>query len=118
MGPRWLLPFGRLMPPVLVLFLLLVLAAGMAAAAEPGQPQQQQQRDEAEAAAITHAWPTVYKVGNAQRGHPGLSLRGEHFTVYSRAMFTKYGEVYNARQAPIPLPSEIVERFRGKVIGA
>ena len=63
----------------------------------------------------THAWPHSYRVGNAHRGHPGMELRGESFTVYSRPMATKYAEVYNARQAPIPLPPEIVERFRDQV---
>lgn len=61
----------------------------------------------------------TYRVGNAlHRGHPGMALRGESFTVYSRPMRTKYAEVYNARQAPIPLPPEIVDRFRDRVIGA
>lgn len=66
----------------------------------------------------THAWPASYRVGNAHRGHAGMALRGESFTVYSRPMRTAYAEVYNTRLAPIPLPPEIVERFRHRVIGA
>jgi len=62
-----------------------------------------------------HTWPASYKVGNAPRGHPGVRLQGpESVTVYTRAM----RKVYNARQAPIPLPPDLVQRFRGKVIGA
>jgi hypothetical protein len=69
-------------------------------------------------AADGSVWPASYQVGNAHRGHPGVRLQGKSFTVYSRAMRTKYAEVYNARQAPIPLPPDLVQRFRGKVIGA
>ena len=88
--------------------LALALAAAVAAAADDG------------AGVVTpHTWPASYKVGNALRGHPGVRLQGpESFTVYSRAMRTRYAEVYNARQAPIPLPPDLVQRFRGKVIGA
>jgi hypothetical protein len=100
-----------------VVVLGLLLAASTAAAAA-GQEEEGPAPAGAGGAGVPHAWPAAYKVGNAHRGHPGLTLRGESFEVYTRAMRTKYAEVYNARQAPIPLPPDIVERFRGKVIGA
>ena len=100
---RHQLAWDRSRPARLLLLVLLVLLLAMVAASGDEH---------------THAWPNSYRVGNAHRGHPGMALRGESFTVYSRPMATKYAEVYNARQAPIPLPPEIVERFRDRVIGA
>ena len=39
----------------------------------------------------------------------------EHFDVYGTVQ-TKYSEVYWTRNAPIPLPDALVQRFRGKVM--
>ena len=39
----------------------------------------------------------------------------EHFDVYGEVR-TMYSQVYWTRNAPIALPPEIVERFRGKVM--
>ena len=45
------------------------------------------------------------------------NLTMEYFDVYS-PVTTRYSQVYWTRNAPVPLPEDLIARFKGKVINS